>query len=199
MGREENRMLLFMMVAMSAPPNARINNGLLEQNLAALGRGEPDAFRAVYEATDRAVFGYILSIVRNAHDAEDIMHDTYLRIFDGASSYQPQGKPMAWIFTIAKRLCLMHKRRRPPDPLHALREEPAAPALAEEAALNRLVLDQALRVLSEEDRQIVILHASIGMRHREIAASLGIPLSTVLSKYRRALKKLKAAITEEAQ
>ena len=192
-------MLLLMMVAISAPPNKRINNGLLEQNIAALGRGEPDAFQAVYEATDRAVFGFILSIVRNAHDAEDIMHDTYLRIYDGASGYQPQGKPMAWIFTIARRLSLMQLRRKVPDDIEALHEEPAAASLTAEAAVDRMVLQTALRVLSEEDRQIVILHASAGMRHREIAAILDLPLSTVLSKYRRALRKLEAAIGEEPQ
>ena len=48
-----------------------------------------------------------------------------------------------------------------------------------------------MRNLSEEERQIVMLHAVAGFKHREIAATLDLPLATVLSKYNRALKKLK--------
>ena len=50
--------------------------------------------------------------------------------------------------------------------------------------------------LSEEERQIVVLHAVSGLKHREIADILEKPLSTVLNKYRRALKKLQALLGE---
>jgi RNA polymerase sigma-70 factor (ECF subfamily) len=58
------------------------------------------------------------------------------------------------------------------------------------------VLDACLGQLSDEERQIVVLHAVAGFRHREIAALLELPLPTVLSKYSRALKKLKALLTK---
>lgn len=54
----------------------------------------------------------------------------------------------------------------------------------------RHVLRAALSVLSEQERQVVMLHAVTGLKHREIAQLLELPLATVLSKYRRALKKL---------
>ena len=56
---------------------------------------------------------------------------------------------------------------------------------------DRHVLQAALSGLSDEERQVVILHAVTGWKHREIAQLLEIPLATVLSKYRRALQKLK--------
>ena len=59
-----------------------------------------------------------------------------------------------------------------------------------ENVADRMALMAALEILKEDERQIVILHASAGMKHREIAASLQMPLATVLSKYRRAMKKL---------
>ncbi len=62
---------------------------------------------------------------------------------------------------------------------------------------DAMVLHAALTVLKEDERQIVLLHASAGLKHREIAANLGIPLSTVLSKYNRAIKKLKQHLREE--
>jgi RNA polymerase sigma-70 factor (ECF subfamily) len=47
-----------------------------------------------------------------------------------------------------------------------------------------------LKLLSDEERQIITLHAVSGLKHRQIAELLDIPLSTVLSKYNRAIKKL---------
>ena len=61
---------------------------------------------------------------------------------------------------------------------------------------DRIVLTAALKALSSEELQIVTLHAMNGLKHREIAALLQLPLATVLSKYRRALKKLKDQLKE---
>ena len=60
-----------------------------------------------------------------------------------------------------------------------------------------MVLREAMRILSAEERQIVLLHAVSGLKHREIADDLGMPLATVLSKYRRALAKLRKRLSEE--
>ena len=56
---------------------------------------------------------------------------------------------------------------------------------------DRGVLRACLEQLSDQERQIVALHAVAGFKHREIAALLELPLSTVLSKYNRAIKRLK--------
>ena len=56
---------------------------------------------------------------------------------------------------------------------------------------NRIVLEGVLSLLSDEEREIVLLYAVTGMKHKEIAECLGLKLSTTLSKYHRALKKLR--------
>ncbi|MBR5472193.1 MAG: hypothetical protein IKU81_08835 [Oscillibacter sp.] len=56
---------------------------------------------------------------------------------------------------------------------------------------DRQLLQTALAALSQTERQVVLLHAVTGLKHREIAEILELPLATVLSKYRRALRKLK--------
>ena len=65
---------------------------------------------------------------------------------------------------------------------------------AQECGLDadeRALLQGALARLADEERRIVLLHAVTGMKHREIAALLELPLPTVLSKYHRALKKMR--------
>ena len=56
---------------------------------------------------------------------------------------------------------------------------------------DRSILLACMEQLSDEERQIVTLHAAAGFKHREIAALLELPLSTVLTKYARAIKRLK--------
>lgn len=59
-----------------------------------------------------------------------------------------------------------------------------------------MVLDAAMECLEQDEREIVILHALTGLRHREIAEALDMPEGTVLSKYNRALKKMRKALGE---
>ena len=69
-----------------------------------------------------------------------------------------------------------------------------APAVTHE---ERLALEALLEALSDQERQVVALHAIAGLKHREIAQLLSLPLSTVLSRYHRALNKLKLTLKEE--
>lgn len=61
---------------------------------------------------------------------------------------------------------------------------------------DNMILSECLNTLSEEERRIVVMHAVSGMKHKEIAEFLNMPLSTVLSKYNRSLKKLKTILTK---
>ena len=65
------------------------------------------------------------------------------------------------------------------------------------SADERMLLQVAMKVLSDEQQQIVMLHAVAGMKHREIARLLDMPTATVLSKYSRAIKKLRIAMEAE--
>ena len=61
---------------------------------------------------------------------------------------------------------------------------------------NKMVLNKAMKVLTSEESSIVVMHCVTGLKHREIAEILSLPLSTVLSKYNRALKKLREELKE---
>ncbi len=173
-------------------------NELLEINLRRIARGHTDAIGEIYELTKSAVYGYVLSILKNAQDAEDVLQDTYIKVCLNAESYHAQGKPLAWIFTIARNLALMKLRgqSRMTD-IPEYEWEQIASGNQEFRSEDRIVLSAALTKISEEETQIVILHAVGGMKHREIAEWLGMPLATVLSKYHRAIKKLQKILEGE--
>ena len=104
---------------------------------------------------------------------------------------------MAWVFTIVKNLVRDRFRRSGREELMGDLPEGELAIPETERSDEAMVLRQAIRVLSAEEREIVLLHAVSGLKHREIAAMLERPLSTVLSKYHRALGKLRAALAEE--
>ena len=189
---------MFLLMSMEELARAQRPEGRLEERLLPLvGQGDPEAFEVLYRSTEKAVYALALSILKNPHDAEDIVQETYLKVRAAAHLYVPQGKPLAWLFTITKNLCR--------DLLRGQSRTEAAPDGAEDDLrfsyvsdpTDRLVLEAALKALGEEERQVVLLHAASGLKHREIARNLGLPLSTVLSRYSRALKKLQRYLTEE--
>ncbi len=166
-----------------------------EQLLGQIALGSQQAFEELYRATDSAIYGYALSLTRNHHEAQDIMMDTYLKIRSAAHLYIPMGKPMAWILTITRNLAMSRLRTKGRQlPLEEI-EQVALPSFDRSSEEN-IVLEQALLRLDDTERQIVILHAVTGLKHREIAEMLQMPLATVLSKYARSLKKLKQMLQE---
>lgn len=190
-------MLLTMTEAGGSISAERPDAQILDQCINAIAQGDQDAFAQFYQLTRTAAYSYALSILKHPHDAEDVLHDCYLSVYANASGYRSSGKPMAWLITIVRNLSLMKLRARgrtadlPPEELGL--DRPVYPDLPPE---DRVMLQSCLNDLSDEARQIVVLHAVAGFRHREIAQLLQLPLSTVLSKYNRALKTLKTKLEE---
>ena len=168
----------------------------LEECLEKISQGSQDALHTLYEQTKSAIYGFSLSILKSRQDAEDVLQETYLRVYGGAANYVPRGKPLPWMLTIAKNLSLQKLReskRTASLPEEWEEGEYIDPDLPPE---ERLALKAALEELGEEERQIVMLHAVAGFKHREIAKLQDLALPTVLSKYHRAMKKLRHKLTE---
>ena len=164
----------------------------LDENLIIrMASNDGAAFRELYQQTSGVVYGFAMSILRNKHDAEDVMHDAFIKIYSGAVTYKPSGTPLAWILTIVRNLCLNRIRAGKVCEDLSEYDDLAGSSNDSEDMLDRMVLETAMSVLDAEERQIVVLHAMTGFKHREIAEILDLPTGTVLSKYNRALKKMR--------
>ena len=165
----------------------------LQQLLIRVADGEREALAELYRRTRPAVYGLALSYLKNTHDAQDLTQDVYVQVWDCAEQYRPTGSPMGWLLTVCRSLCLMRLRREGRHTTLSEEEWDAIPA--QECGLTadeRALLQYALASISDEERRVVLLHAVTGLKHREIAALLELPLPTVLSKYHRALKKMRS-------
>ena len=182
-------MLSMLMTTEYAPAE---NRHELQQLLIHIAGGEREALAELYQRTRSAVYGLALSYLKNAHDAQDLTQDVYVQVWDRAEQYRLIGSPMGWLLAVCRNLCLMRLRRE--ERHAALSEEEWDAIPARECGLDadeRALLQGALASLTDEERRVVLLHAVTGLKHREIAALLELPLPTVLSKYHRALKKMR--------
>lgn len=167
-------------------------NAVLREYLTRVASCDRMALSELYSRTKTAVYGLALSYMKSAHDAQDITQDTFVRVWESAGQYRPTGSAKSWILTICKNLCLMELRKSGREGFLNDEEWDAIPEDASGLSFEEKdILGSALKELDETERRVVILHAASGLKHREIAKQLDIPLPTVLSKYARAIKKLK--------
>ena len=193
--RQETTDMMLVLGTMAQEARAANPNGELEALIGGIAAGSREDLAELYRCTRAAVYGLALSYLKNGAEAEDVAQDTFVKVWAAAPSYRPQGKPMAWLLTIARNLAL--GRLRTAARIQDLSEAQWSAFSIESDTLtadDRTVLAAALGRLSDEERHIVVLHAVCGLKHREIAQFLGLALPTVLSKYHRSLKKLKTIL-----
>jgi len=179
--------------------NEKEHDAYLDKCIEETATGNMDGFKKLYEETKSSVYGFALSILKNPDDAEDVLQDCFVKVHGAAGDYKSQGKPLAWILTITRNLCLqlIRDRQKQAD----IPEEDWEKFIGENDNIStedNIVLTEVLQTLAEDERQIVVLHTVSGLKHREIAEFLKMPLSTVLSKYNRSLKKLNEKLTKGA-
>ena len=176
-----------------------IDEGLFEK----IANGEYAAFTELYYASYRQIYGFLLALTKNKEDAEDLLQNTYIRIRNGSHLYRKQGTPMTWMCAVAKNQFLDFVRKKSKgvsvdfDEVEKYVSEGLGTGVKQHKDVeNEMVLEKAFEILNKQERTIVVLHMIDGLKHREISKITGIPLSTVLSKYNRSLKKLREFIKE---
>jgi RNA polymerase sigma-70 factor (ECF subfamily) len=185
-------MIIFASINFENSPKDKQELSIDENLFKKVGNDDMEALGKLYDKTERVMYAYILTLAKNHDDTLDILQDTFLKIKSAAHLYKPMGKPLAWMFTIAKNLYFekIRKEKRVVDLKDEYIENSINLSFVSDPE-DRMVLETALEVISDEEREIVMMFAVGGMKHKEIARNLDLPLSTELSKYHRALKKLK--------
>lgn len=174
----------------------------LEDVLNEIAQGNLEALGSLYQELRVPVYHIVMCIVGQKQMAEDVTQETFIRVYAGAKSYQPGTNPKAWVISIARNLAIdnMRSRRK-----HSKESEISAEnqlsngPLQEESILNKMQLHEALLLLDEIDRQIVVMHVIAGLRHREISNELRLPPGTIRWRYRKALIRLSEIIWGETR
>jgi RNA polymerase sigma-70 factor (ECF subfamily) len=166
------------------------------ETVAKARKGDPAAFHELVDRHAAYLFGLAASLVGNATDAEDIVQETFAGAFRGLAAFRGRSSLKTWLTQILLRQAAAHRRgrrrflsflavRSSSVPEHAPSASPSSDARMDVAA--------ALKALSEEHRQVVVLREFQGLSYEEIAEVLSLPQGTVESRLfraRRALQEL---------
>ena len=143
---------------------------------------------------------------RNAHDAEDIMQDAYLRALRYFDGYRGDGEASAraWLLAIVRNTANTWRQRGRVDALTTEFDETEhghevddRPDRALEQGAAKETLDRALARLAPEFREVIILRELQGLSYKEISDVAGVPVGTVMSRLSRARTRLQEALREE--
>jgi RNA polymerase sigma-70 factor (ECF subfamily) len=157
--------------------------------------GEDDALRLLYLLYADNVFGYVLAIVRDEHDAEDLTSEVFARLPRALSHYKAGATPFAaWLLRVARNAALDHLRAQRSVPLAEIR---ATHETAETQACERLdALKAALAALPEDQRQVMLLRLVAGLTPAEVAERLGRSVDAVHALQHRARRRLRDELTQ---
>lgn len=166
-----------------------------EEQLITAAQEDLNRFEDLYDLYFRKVYGYFISRINNRATAEDMTSQTFLKALEGFGNYRFDGKPFgAWLFRIAHNLRVDFYRQQK-APLVDL--EQASGVQSKEDVANKvhtkMLYEQVEELLNEfdaEEKEIILLKLSSGLKFREIAKIMGKSESTIKSKYFRTLKNL---------
>ena len=162
-----------------------------EACLLACARGDQRALRTLYEQDSSHLLGVALRIVRDKALAEDVVHDAFIKIWRGASSFDPaRGSARGWVFSVTRHLALNAVRNHYREVALSDEHEQFTTDTFEFAART----GQIHTCLEQLDpaRRTCILHAYVdGYSHSEIAQKLDTPLGTVKAWIKRSLAALR--------
>ena len=159
------------------------------QAIIELAHGDREALSVIYDRMARLVFSVAYATTGIPADAEDGRQDTLFAVLRYASSYRDGSNAHAFVLTIARHLAIdVVRKRKATVPLDEI--APADQPVCE-TDWSRCDVRDLLAVLTEDERQLVVLRLYAGLGYRKISRVMEISVVAAQKRYQRALKKLK--------
>jgi RNA polymerase sigma-70 factor (ECF subfamily) len=171
-----------------------------EEAMARVAAGENAALAPLFERHKVRLFGFLYHLVGDRSLAEDLVGETFLRVYRARAKYRLNSGFTPWLFAIARNLAIGELRRR--SVLKRIQERllrqaalnPNAWAPAEDDLQEQVRL--ALQTLPEEQRSAVVLKEYLGMEYREVAQVLGCTEQAARARTYRARQGLRDALQD---
>ncbi len=173
-----------------------------EELIARFQQGDNYAFDLLVKRYKDPLLNFVFRFLGNANDAEDVVQETFLRLFKNKHYYKEIAKFSTWIYTIAGNLAkteLRKRRRKKFFSIHQhtqderdfeLPDTNATPDEATDAQITDQMIQAAINKLSPKFKEVIILRDIQGFSYEEISEVIHVPLGTVKSRVNRARLKL---------
>jgi RNA polymerase sigma-70 factor (ECF subfamily) len=157
--------------------------------------GDQAAFAELYSLYQRPLVNYLYRLSFNRSLSEDLLQETFLRIWKAAATYEPTAKVSTYVFRIAHNLFLNESAKRREKALEGadneMRADPASDLGRREV---QSAVKKAIEELPDGEREVLLLSEYNGFKYAEISEILGIPVGTVKSRMFSAVQRLREAL-----
>jgi RNA polymerase sigma-70 factor (ECF subfamily) len=165
-------------------------------------RGSPEALSRIYEKYFDSMLTLAMGLLRRAEDAQDVVHDVFVSFARSANDFRLRGSLSGYLATSVvnrvrdrRRQERRHAREREAEPSVLSPEaDPAERVLYSEQAQR---LNDALAALPYEQQEVIVLRLKAGLHFQEIAKAQGVAITTVQSRYRYALDRLRSMLGDD--
>jgi RNA polymerase sigma-70 factor (ECF subfamily) len=180
-----------------SPRGPRSEAELDRLDMAGLAAGEGRALERLYERYARRLTGFFWRLGKRGGEVDELVHETFVRLWRHGGGWRGEGRFSTYLFGIAKSAWLDSREKRRQLPAAAL--PPLAEATRPEHELERRELgehiERAVAELPEPLRLVFSMATGGGLKYREIAELLGIPVGTVKSRMAAAEEKLRRSLS----
>jgi RNA polymerase sigma-70 factor (ECF subfamily) len=169
--------------------------------LAAVAKGDEEAFERLYNATSAKLYGVVLRILRRPDLADEVVQETYLKIWRSAGDFNPRlATPVTWMVAIARNgaLDVVRKKREA-----SIEDEPQAieaPAEDRDPLAAREMTEELKRLLGcmgaleEDHRRVLLLAYYNGWSRQQLATKFDKPVNTIKTWLHRGLKQIRECL-----
>ena len=162
-------------------------------------RGEATAFEALIREHQTRLYRFLLRLCGRPELAEDVVQDAFVRVLGNIERFDERYRFSTWLFTIARRLLLNNLQKNRPRSESEWVESWQSDDVHFEVALSHRegrarvgeMLEEAMDVLSPQQREVVVLYHHKGHAVQEIAELLGMPAGTIKSHLHRARRRMR--------
>ncbi len=159
-------------------------------------QGDNEALRFLYVTYADSVFGYVSTLVRDHHEAEDVTQHVFFKLMKVLPKYEQRDVPFsAWIIRVARNVAVDHLRQRRAVPVEEVR--PVDAPGDDDAGLHRRIsLTEALATLPDEQREVIVLRHLVGLSPTEIADRMGRSEPSIHGLHHRGRGALRSVLSE---
>ena len=167
-------------------------------------RGDSAAFAEIYDRCQPAIYRYVYYQVNDAAVAEDLTGEVFVRLVEKIDRFTYRGRPLlAWLYTIARNLVTDHRRRAKHAYPLELESQPIADTIDVEStvehSLAQLRLLDAIKRLTDDQRQVILLKFIEGADNATTAHVLGKSINAVKALQHRGLASLRRILEQDGQ
>jgi RNA polymerase sigma-70 factor (ECF subfamily) len=186
-----------------------VGAGLPDEELVeAFQRGDYGAFDVLMYRWERRIQGAIYRLMGSEEDARDLSQEAFLRAYRSLKSFKGEARFSSWLYQIALNLCRDRMRRRKGKTwvsyeelsevgeIPVTRQQPDALDLIEANDLSKIIAE-AVAILPEEQREVIVLKEYEGLTFAEIAEALDAPISTVKTRLYRGLLQMRRTLERQ--